>query len=98
MKTTLAMAAMAATIGLGALAVSTPASAYTEQRCDRDGCWLVNCDSFGQDCYRVWNSGYARAPYRDWYYDRFGVRHFYDTSHRVCDADGDNCFWTDHPY
>ena len=60
---TLKTAAMAALLGLGVTGTSsTAASAYTiRTRCDGDACVRMQCDNYGDNCYRTGN--YQRDDY-----------------------------------
>src|SRR5215472_1744778 len=103
---TLKRTALAGALGVAAVVgFAGAASARDYTRCDADGdrCWRVHCDWDGDNCYRESNS-----YYRDYYhrYDRGnyggyygGYRGYYGGYHDrryVCDADGDNCRWTNY--
>ena len=105
----LTTAAFAGLMGLGMMASTGPASAFTERHCNSDGCWTVSCDEDGQYCRRVWDrdnyadrhrytdTGYVRG---NGYYDGDSWREYNrDIGRRqVCDADGDNCHWVVRSY
>lgn len=87
LRTTARYAALAAFVGLGAVAVSTPASAYIYKTdCMGDSCVRVRCDNDGDFCVRVGYREYDRPNYR-----RYESRY-------ECDADGDNCAYVTTTY
>lgn len=80
LRNTAGYAALAAFVGLGAVAASTPASAYVYRTdCMGDECYRVRCDNDGDYCVRVGYRSYE--PVR---YQRYESRY-------VCDSFGDNC-------
>lgn len=77
LRNTARYAALAALLGLGAVAASTPASAYTYRTdCMGDSCVRVRCDNDGDFCVQV---GYRP-------YERYRAHQRY-----VCDSYGENC-------
>ncbi|HKD23034.1 MAG TPA: hypothetical protein VKB71_13545, partial [Rhizomicrobium sp.] len=83
------------------VAVTGAASARDYTRCDSDGdrCYRVHCDWDGDNCYR--ESSYNNYYNRDYYhrYNRGYYGGYYGGYHDrryVCDADGDDCHWTNY--
>jgi|SRR5215472_3725684 len=99
---TLKRTAFAGALGVAAVVgFAGAASARDYTRCDADGdrCYRVHCDWDGDNCYR--ESSYNNYYNRDYYhrYNRGYYGGYYGGYHDrryVCDADGDNCRWTNY--
>ncbi len=77
LRNTAKYAALAAVLGLGAVAASTPASAYTYRTdCMGDSCVRMRCDNDGDFCVKVGYRTYE-TPRPEYKY--------------VCNSYGDDC-------
>jgi hypothetical protein len=92
---TLKVAAGAGLLALGLAAASSPAQAYTMERCNDNGCYRVRCDDDGYNCTRIssyyGSSYYVRRTYTTPMYDR---PYYHAAGRYLCDTDGDECRWT----